>query len=102
MYYKFYVSYEALATVVHFTVIHQITYRSQLPFHHTTINREKFRFLPQFSIPYYPNNLILIPPLSVGQAGKAWEPSDKMMLFLPPEIKHLSLLHHDFFLLQLF
>jgi hypothetical protein len=56
-----------------------------------TIRNSKFRCLSQAS-PYYHNIFTFTLFLPEGRASVAWEPSNKMVLFLPPrKIKCLSL-----------
>jgi hypothetical protein len=56
------------------------------------ITNSKFRSLFQ-DTPYYHNVFTFTLFLPEGRAGLAWEPSNKMMLFLPPrKMKCLSLL----------
>jgi hypothetical protein len=47
-----------------------------------TIINSKFRWLSEAS-PYHHNAFVFILFLPEGRAGVAWEPSNKMMLFLP-------------------
>jgi hypothetical protein len=56
-----------------------------------TIRNSKFRSLSE-ATPYHHNVFTFTLFLPQGRAGVAWEPSNKMMLFLPPrKIKCLSL-----------
>jgi hypothetical protein len=56
-----------------------------------TTRNSKFRCLSE-ATPYYHNVFNFTLFLPEGRAGVAWEPSNKMMLFLPPrKIKCLSL-----------
>jgi hypothetical protein len=56
-----------------------------------TIRNSKFRCLSE-ATPYHHNVFTFTSFLPEGRAGVAWEPSNKMMLFLPPrKIKCLSL-----------
>jgi hypothetical protein len=56
-----------------------------------TIRNSKFRCLSE-ATPYYHNVFTFTLLLPEGRAGIAWEPSNKIMLFLPPrKIKCLSL-----------
>jgi hypothetical protein len=56
-----------------------------------TIRNSKFRCLFE-ATPYYHNVFTFILFLPEGRAGVAWEPSSKMMLYLPPrKVKCLSL-----------
>jgi hypothetical protein len=58
-----------------------------------TIRNSKFRCLSE-AIPYHHNVFTFTLFLPEGRPGVAWEPSNKMMLFLPPpplKIKCLSL-----------
>jgi hypothetical protein len=43
-------------------------------------------YLSQASTSYYPNVFTLILSLSEGRTDKAWEPSNKIILFLAPQI----------------
>jgi hypothetical protein len=52
--------------------------------------------LSQASTPSHPNVFTVILHLSQGRAGKTWEPNNNMMNLLPPEVKCLSLLPHNF------
>jgi hypothetical protein len=54
--------------------------------------------LSQTSTPYRPNVSAFILPVSEGRAGKAWEPSNKSIPFLSPEIKRFSFLPNNFYL----
>jgi hypothetical protein len=52
--------------------------------YHCSIHKIKIP-LSQASAPYHPNSFTLILPLSEGRVDEAWEPSNKIMFFLPPE-----------------
>jgi hypothetical protein len=54
-----------------------------------TIRNSKFRCLSE-ATPYYHNVFTLALLLPDGRAGVAWEPSKKMMLFLPTSENKVS------------
>jgi hypothetical protein len=62
-----------------------------------TIRNSKFRCLSE-STHYYHNVFTFTLFLAEGRAGAAWEPSNKMMLFLPPPSENSVFLtsHLDF------
>jgi hypothetical protein len=62
----------------------------------STFRKSKFRRLCYQAVTsYHINVFTLILSLLEGRADIAWEPSDNKMLFLPTEIKFLSLLPHN-------
>jgi hypothetical protein len=66
-----------------------LNYLDELQYYHFAVLNQKIKIPPSLSQAltlYHHNVFTVILPLSEGQAGKAWEPSKKMMLFLPPDI----------------
>jgi hypothetical protein len=57
-----------------------------------TIRNSKFRCLSE-ATPYH-YNVFIFTLFLPGRAGVAWEPSNKMMLFLPPSVNKASLSLH--------
>jgi hypothetical protein len=76
---------------------YKINFLSKLSFHHTVIRKSKFRFgcacYKHMFLITLTTSLIL--PLYKRRTGIAWEPSNKITLFLP-NITRLSLLSHNF------
>jgi hypothetical protein len=66
-------------------------------FKHKTIRNLKFRCLLEATFCYH--NVFTFTFLPEGRAGVAWEPSNKMMFFLPPSenrLQRVKIRYHSF------